>query len=115
VNTSAPFLLVRARLRPSKLAEFEQWHRTVHVPHVPAVPGITAYRRVRLPAAAEANGPNHMAIFLFRDEESIQPALGSSESDKARRDWEHWAAEVRELSIQIYAPLDSRALLRHLN
>ena len=113
--SSAPFLLVRARLRPSKLEQFEQWHRAVHVPHVLAVPGITGYRRVRIPEAAQATGPNHMALFLFRDDDAIQPALSSSEADKARRDWESWATDVRELSIQIYAPLDSRALLRHLN
>ena len=113
--TPAPYLLVRARVRRTRLAEFEAWHRAVHVPHVLAVPGITAYRKVTLSPAAQEAGPNHMAIFLFRDEDAIQPALSSGEAGRARADWERWSADVRELAIEIYANLDSRALLRHLN
>jgi uncharacterized protein (TIGR02118 family) len=110
-----PFLLVRARIAPERLDEFRRWHASVHVPHVLRIPGITrAYRLDPGPGTAE-QGPNHLALFTFADEQAVQRALNSPEAERARRDWEAWAADVRDLAIQIYATLDSRTLLRHLN
>lgn len=113
--SSAPFLLVRARVRPARLAEFRAWHATVHVPHVLAVPGIVSYRRLTAGPEIVDDGPNHAALFFFRDEEVIQAALSSPQADSARRDWETWASDVRDLSISVFAEMDTRQLLRHLN
>lgn len=113
--SSAPFLLVRARIRPSRLEEFRVWHAAVHVPHVLAIPGITSYRRLTAGPEIVDDGPNHASLFFFRDENLIQRALSSPEAERARRDWESWAADTRDLSISIFAQLDTRPLLRHLN
>jgi len=110
-----PVLVVRARVHPDHLDDFRAWYRRVHLPHVLAIPGIVGYRGLRFSAAGEAETPNVLSIFLFADESVVQKALGSAEAQQAREDWATWAEHVRELSIQIYAALDARATLRHVN
>jgi uncharacterized protein (TIGR02118 family) len=110
-----PFLLVRARVHPAQLTEFRRWYRTVHLPHVLGIPGIVGYRGLAFGADANDDAPNVLSVYLFADESVVQKALGSPEAQRARADWAEWAQYVRDLTIQVYAPVDARVNLRHLN
>jgi uncharacterized protein (TIGR02118 family) len=110
-----PFLFVRARVRPAVLPEFRRWYRTVHVPHALAIPGIVEYRDFAYGPQAAHGAPNVLSVFVFQDETVIQKALQSPEAESARRDWERWEGDVRDLTIQIYAAFDIATTVRHLN
>ncbi len=110
-----PFLLVRARIRPALLPEFRRWYRTVHLPHALSIPGIVEYRDLSFGSQAQHGAPNVLSVFLFKDESVIQKALQSPEAERARRDWERWEGEVRDLTIQVYAVFDTVTTVRHLN
>ncbi|MHB8574535.1 MAG: EthD domain-containing protein [Dehalococcoidia bacterium] len=115
MSASRPMLVVRARIHPSRLAEFQEWYRRVHLPHALAIPGIVGYRGLEPPPGAARGMPNVLSLFLFADDSDIQKALQSREAQLARRDWEVWSHAVRDLSIQVYTGLDARVTLRHLN
>jgi quinol monooxygenase YgiN len=110
-----PFLLVQARVRPSRLAEFRRWYLAEHLPHVLAIPGVVEYRLLRWSGTPRRDAPNVMTAFIFKDESVIHEALQSREAQRARRDWERWGGDVRDLSVQVYARMDARASIRHLN
>src|SRR5436190_15533306 len=105
MSAARPFLLVRARVQPRRLAEFRAWYRRVHLPHVLAIPGIVGYRGLQPSDGAPPGSPNVLSVFLFENEGVVQKALQSPEAQRARRDWEEWAEAVRDLSIQIYASM----------
>ena len=102
VLTRHPIMIVRARLDPAVLAQFETWHRRTHLPHVLEIPGIVSAFRVR---AADPIAGAHLMGYTFEDESVVQNALQSDQAQQARRDWEEWADQVYELSVEIYAPL----------
>lgn len=110
-----PLLLVRARIDPAALPEFRAWYHRVHLPHVLAIPGIVGYRGLSYGPGAPPGAPNVVSLYLFADEGVVQKALASAEAQRARADWEQWAGRVRDLAIQIYAPVNARATLRHVN
>jgi len=112
---SQPILLIQARIRPSILVEFRRWYATVHVPHVLAIPGIVGYRALSFGVGAARSTPNLLSVFAFLDDSVIQAALASSEAQRVRQDWQQWASEVRNLSIQVYTGIDATVSLRHLN
>lgn len=115
MSATNPWLVVRARVQPARLEEFRDWYRRVHLPHAMAIPGIVGYRGLVAAPGAEHGAPNVLSVFLLKDESVIQTALQSREAGIARRDWENWAESVRDLSVQIYAGLDTRAAVRHIN
>ena len=53
--------------------------------------------------------------YTFEDESAVQPALQSQQAQQARRDWERWADQVYELSVEIYAPLAPLPIFQHRN
>jgi uncharacterized protein (TIGR02118 family) len=108
-------MLLEARVHPARLAEFRRWYAEEHVPRVLAIPGIVEHRALRWGPSPRRDAPNVMSLFLFESAEVIQQALGSREARRARRDWERWAADVRDLTVQVYANLDARTIARHLN
>ena len=110
-----PVLLVRARIDPALLPEFRAWYHRVHLPHALAIPGIVGYRGLSYGSGAPPGVPNVVSLFLFAEEGAVQKALASAEAQRARADWEQWAGRVRDLAIQIYAPVNARATLRHMN
>lgn len=107
-----PIMIVRARLDPTVLAQFESWHQQTHLPHVLEIPGIVSAFRVR---AADPIAGAHLMGYTFEDEEVVQPALSSEEAQIARRDWDRWAEQVYELSVEIYAPLQPLPIFQHHN
>lgn len=110
-----PVLVVRARVRPERLAEFRSWYRSVQLPHALKIPGVVGYRGFSRGERAPASGPNVLSLFIFADEEALRTGLRSPEAARARQDWAVWSEEVRGLTIQVYAAIDSRAAVRNLN
>jgi hypothetical protein len=108
---SKPFLVVRAMIDESMMAEFVAWYLKEHLPHVMAIPGVTkAYR-----STCKRKGVNWTAVYELADETSVQTVIGSSEADRARRDWERWMPYVADLSVEVYAPLAPLAGFHHWN
>lgn len=107
-----PIMIVRARLDPTALDAFESWHRQTHLPHVLAIPGVTSAFRVR---ASDPIAGAHLMGYTFEDESVVQGALSSEEAQVARRDWDEWADQVYELSVEIYAPLAPLPIFQHHN
>ncbi|MDE2746575.1 MAG: hypothetical protein OXI41_11420 [Chloroflexota bacterium] len=107
-----PIMIVRARLDPTVLQEFEDWHRQTHLPHVLEIPGIVSAFRVR---GSDPIAGAHLMGYTFEDESVVQAALSSEEAQVARRDWDHWADQVYELSVEIYAPLAPLPIFQHHN
>ena len=107
-----PIMIVRARLDPSVLGEFEQWYMETQLPHVLELPGITGAFRVR---SGERIPGAHLMGYRFEDETVVQPALQSEQAQRARRDWEQWAEQVYELSVEIYAPLSPLPIFQNPN
>lgn len=110
-----PLLVVRARVRPERLEEFRRWYRSVQLPHALAIPGIVGYRGMTRAPQAPDSGPNLLSVFIFADEEAVRSGLRSAEAARARQDWAAWSDDVRGLSIQVYAAVNARATIRHLN
>jgi hypothetical protein len=107
-----PIMIVRARLDPTALEEFEDWHRRTHLPHVLEIPGITSAFRVR---GSDPIAGAHLMGYTFEDETVVQAALSSEQAQVARRDWDSWADQVYELSVEIYAPLAPLPIFQHHN
>lgn len=107
-----PIMIVRARLDPDVLNEFEAWHRETHLPHVLEIPGIVSAFRVR---GQDPIAGSHLMGYTFASESVVQPALASKEARRARSDWESWADQVYELSVEIYAPLAPLPIFQHQN
>lgn len=106
-----PLMVVQAKIAEAAMPRFNVWYREVHLPHVLAIPGIICGARMR----PRPDGPNYMAIYGFRDEAAIQPALISPEADQARGDWETWLGVVDELTVQIYVALHAHQPVLPLN
>ena len=96
-----PYLLIQARVDESRLAEFERWYRETHIPRVLEIPGLIGCRRLRSSQSAQ-----FMALYEFESEEAIQPALQSSQAQRAREQWRTWLPHVADFSIEIYAAHD---------
>ncbi len=108
---SKPFLVVRAMIDESMMSDFVAWYLKEHLPHVLAIPGVTkAYR-----SNCKRKGVNWTALYELADETSVQTVIGSSEADRARRDWERWMPYVADLSVEVYAPLAPLAGFHHWN
>ena len=105
-------MLVQARLNPAVADEFESWYRETHLPHVLGIPGIVNAYRVRTTNPLQGT---HLMAYAFADESAVQTALSSDEAQEARRDWERWAEDVYELSVEIQAPLSPLPVLQHRN
>jgi hypothetical protein len=108
---SKPFLVVRAQIDDSMMSDFLAWYAKEHLPHVMAIPGvIKAYR-----SNCRRRGVNWTALYELADEASVQTVIGSSEADRARRDWERWLPYVADLSVEVYAPLAPLSGFHHWN
>lgn len=107
-----PIMIVRARLDPAVLGEFEQWYLETQLPHVLQIPGITSAFRVR---AEQQIAGAHLMGYRFQDETVVQPALQSEQAQRARQDWEQWADQVYELSVEIFAPLSPLPIFQNPN
>lgn len=95
------FLVVRATIDPSVMAEFVAWYEKEHLPHVMAIPGVVkAFRSTGM-----SRGGNWTAVYQLADDASVGQILTSKEADTARQDWQRWMAHVTELSVEVYAPL----------
>lgn len=105
-------MIVRARIDPSVLEEFERWHRQTHLPHVLGIPGIVSAFRVR---SADPIAGSHLMGYMFENESAVQQAFSSDEARAAREDWDRWAEQVYELSVEIYAPLAPLPIFQHHN
>ena len=57
----------------------------------------------------------HLMGYRFEDESAVQPALQSEQAQRARQDWERWAEQVYELSVEIYAPLSPLPIFQNPN
>ena len=110
--TDHPIMIVRARLDPAVLNEFEDWHRRTHLPHVLEIPGIVSAFRVR---GSDPIAGAHLMGYTFENQERVPEALSSEQAQVARRDWEEWADQVYELSVEIFAPLGPLHALRQPN
>lgn len=106
-----PYLVVRASIEEKQMEEFERWYRAEHLPHVMAIPGIVKAFR----SNCHRRGVNWTALYELTDDAAVQRALGSSEADLARRDWERWLPHVSELSVEVYAGLTPLMTFHHWN
>ena len=74
-----------------------------HLPHVLAIPGITGARQLH---HTQDPPGTHTMVFEIADGAAVETVLASSEAQAARQDWDRWAAQIRELTIEVFAPLD---------
>ncbi|MEO8457805.1 MAG: hypothetical protein ABI559_08340 [Chloroflexota bacterium] len=104
-------LVVRANIEDTMMADFLTWYEAEHLPHVMAIPGIVKAWRTN----CRRRGINWTALYEISDEASVQAVIGSTEADKARRDWERWLPYVADLSVEVYAPLAPLSGFHHWN
>jgi hypothetical protein len=108
---SAPWMLVTAVVDPAIQAEFDAWHRSVHLPKVLSIPGIVRGTRLRSP------GPSvtYAALYQFENEAALRTALASSEAQEARTDWQRWSEHVRDITVHFYGQFEALPWLVRLN
>jgi len=99
MNESQPFLLLRARPRPEAAERLLAWFRASHLRDVRKIPGIAQTEWGTLA------GGTILGIYTFESSEVVGAALASPQAAYARATWERWAADLEELSIEIFAPL----------
>ncbi len=99
IGNSAPFLLLRARPHAASHERFERWFREAHLRDVSRIPGI-----VHVQSATTAAGTK-LGFYSFASADVVQAALSSPEAAYARGAWDPWAAELEELSLELFAPL----------
>lgn len=109
MREQAPFMLLRARVRPEAATRFERWFREVHLRDVEKIPGIATVR------AGRTAGGTRLGFYAFADVESVQAALASPEAAYARGTWEQWGADIEELVVEMWAPVASMPLFREAN
>jgi len=104
-----PFLLVRATPLPDHRDAFGRWFRQVHLGDARRVPG---FKTVQSSAMADGG---FIGIYTLADPDAVQEALASPEATYARGAWEQWASRLRELVVEMYAPLPSMRVFEHRN
>ena len=104
-----PFLLVRATPLPDARATFDRWFREVHLRDARRVPGFKSVE-----ASLTRDGA-FIGIYTLADPDTVQEALGSPEAMYARGAWEQWASRLRELVVEMYAPLPPMRVFEHRN
>lgn len=111
VRAPKPYLVVRASIDPTVMAEFQAWYQETHLPNVTRIPGfIRAYR-----SNCHRPGTNWTALYEFRDDSAMQEAFLSAEATQARDDWQRWLPHVSELSVEVYAGLVPLPPYHHWN
>lgn len=109
--TARPLLVIRARIDPMILAQFEHWYRHSHLPTMMKIPGIVkAYR-----CNCHRPGINWATLYEFADESAIEDALASPQAGQARQDWQRWLPHVSEVTVEVYAPLTALPPYHHWN
>ncbi|HXG35909.1 MAG TPA: EthD family reductase [Dehalococcoidia bacterium] len=109
--SNRPVLVIRAYVDPAVEQEFNRWYREVHLVNVMKIPGlIKAYR-----CSSTRPGINWMALYEFRDEAAVQEAFASAEASQARKDWERWGDQVRDMSVEVYTQLNPLPAYHHWN
>jgi len=96
---------------PAIQAEFDHWHRSVHLPKVLSIPGIAAGTRLHSPGAAVT----YAALYQFEDDAALRTALASSQAQEARTDWQRWSEHVRDITVQFYGEFEPQRSLFRLN
>lgn len=99
MDPSAPFLLLRARVRPSVNEQFEKWFREVHLRDASAIPGIVSVRGARTAAGTR------LCFYTFGSAEAVPGALQSAQAAYARETWEPWQEDLEEFSVEMFTPL----------
>lgn len=99
MNEPVPFMVLRARVRPHALAEFDAWFHQVHLADVQRIPGIARARTAR------TAGGTRLGIYEFAGADAMGQALNSPEAAYARGAWTRWAPDLDELGVEIMAPL----------
>jgi hypothetical protein len=99
VNTTRPFLLVRARPKAESRKRFAAWFRQVHLRDVERIPGIATIR------SGSTRGGTQLGLYSFESADVVQGSLASPEAAYARGTWEQWASELEELLIEMWAPV----------
>ena len=100
-------MLVTAVVDPAIQAEFDQWHRSVHLPKVLAIPGIARGTRLHNPGRAVT----YAALYQFEDDAALRTALASSQAREARTDWHRWNEHVRDIAVHFYGELEPQPRL----
>lgn len=98
MNTTRPFLLVRARPKAESRERFAAWFRQVHLRDVERIPGIVTVR------SGSTRGGTQLGLCSFQGADVVQASLASPEAAYARGTWEQWASELEELLIEMWAP-----------
>jgi hypothetical protein len=109
MEPNLPFLLVRATPRPDATEDFAHWFRHVHLRDAGRVPGFKTVQSGRTSDGA------FLGIYTLADPDAVQQALGSPEAMYARGAWEQWSPRLRELIVEMYAPLPSMRVFEHRN
>ncbi|HJP40483.1 MAG TPA: hypothetical protein QGF35_02095 [Dehalococcoidia bacterium] len=99
MDSTKPFMLVRARIKSDEDGSFGAWFRSVHLKDVARIPGVVDVD------FGTTHAGTWLGIYSFGDASAAQQALSSPEAAYARGTWDQWAGELEELQVEIMSPL----------
>jgi len=96
--------IVKATITPEKEAEFNRWYHEVHIPDVLKYPGCLSARRYR--ALSGENKFQYMAVYEFKDQETLEGFLKSNHLKALAQDYEAnygaFSERARMTYLQVY-------------
>jgi uncharacterized protein (TIGR02118 family) len=78
--------IVKATITPDKEAEFNNWYNNVHIPDVLKYPGCVSARRYE--ALSGEDKFQYMAVYEFKDQETLEGFLKSDHLKGLAKDYE---------------------------
>jgi hypothetical protein len=109
MDSSRPFLLVRAIPLPGQEEPFAEWWKGVHLRDARRIPGFTTIEHSRTPGGA------FLGVYTFESAQAVQQTLSSPEAAYARGTWEQWAGQLEELVVEMFAPLSPMPMFQSHN
>jgi uncharacterized protein (TIGR02118 family) len=96
--------IVKATITPEKEAEFNRWYHEVHIPDVLKYPGCLSARRYR--ALSGEDKFQYMAVYEFKDQETLEGFLKSNHLKALAQDYEAnygaFSERARMTYLQVY-------------
>ena len=96
--------IVKATITPNKEAEFNSWYSNVHIPDVLKYPGCVSARRYK--ALSGEDKFQYMAVYEFKDQETLEGFLKSDHLKGLAKDYESrfgpFSERARMSYLQVY-------------